>query len=76
MINDSLVQSLHSHLAGWGLRQFTSDETYFQWQRETLSPAEITALHRQDGAETWRILCRRGLVLRCHRPSEYPAGPL
>lgn len=47
MINDSLLQSLHSHLAGWDLRQFTSDETYFQWQRETLSPAEITALHRQ-----------------------------
>lgn len=46
MINDSLVQSLHSHLAGWGLRPFTSDETYFQWQRETLSPAEITALHQ------------------------------
>jgi len=47
MINDSLLQSLHSHLAGWDLRQFTSDETYFQWQRETLSPAEITTLHRQ-----------------------------
>ena len=47
MISDSLVQLLHSHLAGWGLRQFTSDEAYFQWQRETLSPAEITALHRQ-----------------------------
>ena len=47
MINDSLLQSLHSHLAGWGLRQFTSDEAYFQWQRETLSPAEIAALHRQ-----------------------------
>ena len=47
MTYDSLVQSLHSHLAWWGLRQFTSDETYFQWQRETLSPAEIAALHRQ-----------------------------
>ena len=47
MTNDVLLQSLHSHLAGWGLRQFTSDETYFQSQRETLSPAEITALHRQ-----------------------------
>ena len=47
MTNDSLLQSLHLHLAGWGLRQFTSDETYFQWQRETLAPAEITALHRQ-----------------------------
>jgi SAM-dependent methyltransferase len=47
MTNDSLLQSLHSHLAGWGLRRFTSDETYCQWQRETLSPAEITALHRE-----------------------------
>ena len=47
MTSDSLLQSLHLHLAGWGLRRFTSDETYFQWQRKTLSPAEITALHRQ-----------------------------
>src|SRR5256885_5913403 len=47
MINDALLQSLHLHLAGWGLRQFTSDEAYFQWQRETLSPADIAALHRQ-----------------------------
>lgn len=47
MINDSLLQSLHSHLAWWGLRLFTSDETYFQWQREILSLAEMTALHRQ-----------------------------
>ncbi|MGH7147761.1 MAG: class I SAM-dependent methyltransferase [Nitrospiraceae bacterium] len=47
MINDSLLQLLHSHLAGWGLRQFTSDETYFQWQRQTLSPVELTTLHRQ-----------------------------
>lgn len=49
MINDSLVQSLHSHLAAWGLRPFTSDATYFQWQRETLSPAEIIALHQSAG---------------------------
>jgi SAM-dependent methyltransferase len=47
MMNDSLLQSLHSHLAEWGLRQFTSDESYFQWQRETLSPSEITALHQR-----------------------------
>jgi SAM-dependent methyltransferase len=46
MISDILLQSLHSHLASWGLRQFTSDEAYFQWQRETLSPAEFTTLHR------------------------------
>jgi methyltransferase family protein len=47
MITDSLLQSLHSHLAWWGLRQFTSDEAYFQWQRETLSPADIATLHRR-----------------------------
>jgi len=41
------LHALEAHLAGWGLRQFTSDETYCQWQRETLSPAEITALHRE-----------------------------
>ena len=40
------LHALAAHLIGWGLRQFTSDETYFQWQREILSPAEITALHR------------------------------
>ncbi|HEV8328539.1 MAG TPA: class I SAM-dependent methyltransferase [Nitrospiraceae bacterium] len=47
MINDSLLQSLHSHLAWWGLRQFTSDESYFQWQQENLSSAELTTLHRE-----------------------------
>jgi SAM-dependent methyltransferase len=47
MINDSLLQSLHSHLVGWGLRQFTSDETYFQWQRQALSSVDLTTLHRQ-----------------------------
>ncbi|MEK7237199.1 MAG: class I SAM-dependent methyltransferase [Nitrospirota bacterium] len=47
MTNDSRLPSLHSHLAWWGLRQFTSDEAYFQWQREILSPEELTALHRQ-----------------------------
>lgn len=47
MINDLLLQSLHSHLAWWGLKRFTSDEAYFQWQRETLSPAEIAALLRE-----------------------------
>jgi len=41
------LHALEAHLAGWGLRQFTSDEAYFQWQREILSPDEVTALHRQ-----------------------------
>jgi SAM-dependent methyltransferase len=41
------LHELEDHLAWWGLKRFTSDEAYFQWQSETLSPAEITALHRQ-----------------------------
>jgi SAM-dependent methyltransferase len=40
-------QALEVHLARWGLRFFTSDEAYFQWQRESLFPAEIATLHRQ-----------------------------
>ena len=47
MINDSRVPSLHVHLAWWGLRRFTLDDAYFQWQREVLSPDEIASLHRQ-----------------------------
>ncbi|MDP1769832.1 MAG: class I SAM-dependent methyltransferase [Nitrospirota bacterium] len=46
MTNDSRLPSLHSQLAWWGLRQFTSDEAYFQWQRETLSSEDLTTLHR------------------------------
>ena len=45
MTTDSLRQSLLAHLASWGLKRFESDEAYFQWQRERLSPAEITQLH-------------------------------
>jgi SAM-dependent methyltransferase len=41
------LHALHAHLAWWGLRRFTSDEAYFQWQRETLSQAEIAALLRE-----------------------------
>ncbi|MDH4187348.1 MAG: methyltransferase domain-containing protein, partial [Nitrospira sp.] len=41
------THALDAHLAGWGLRSFTSDDAYFQWQRETLSPDEIATLHRQ-----------------------------
>ena len=40
------LRGLKAHLAWWGLRQFTLDEAYFRWQRETLSSAELTALHR------------------------------
>ena len=36
---------LEAHLADWGLRHFTSDEAYFDWQRRMLSPEEVAALH-------------------------------
>ncbi|HET7909492.1 MAG TPA: methyltransferase domain-containing protein [Nitrospira sp.] len=38
-------QDLEAHLEAWGLRQFTSDEAYFRWQRQALSTDELTALH-------------------------------
>jgi SAM-dependent methyltransferase len=41
------LHALEAHLAWWGLRQFTSEEVYFQWQRQTLSPVELATLHRQ-----------------------------
>ena len=40
------LHALEAHLAWWGLRQFTSDEAYFQWQRQTLPPVELATLHR------------------------------
>jgi hypothetical protein len=45
--------ALHDHLAQWGLRRFTNDEAYFRWQRQELSPADITALH--DRVEQKRL---------------------
>lgn len=47
MTNDSLLQSLRSHLAWWGLQRFTSDADYFAWQRKHLSPADLNQLHTQ-----------------------------
>ncbi|WP_455244120.1 class I SAM-dependent methyltransferase [Petrachloros mirabilis] len=37
--------ALHDHLARWGLKRFTSDKHYFEWQRQCLSPSELTDLH-------------------------------
>jgi len=47
MTNHSPLQSLYSHLAWWGLKRFTSDADYFAWQRNRLSPADLTQLSRQ-----------------------------
>ncbi len=46
--NDEIRATLHeleAHLASWGLRRFTSDDAYFQWQRTLLSPGELSSLH-------------------------------
>ena len=40
-----LQHALSDHLAQWGLRRFTSDEAYFQWQRQALSTDDLAALH-------------------------------
>jgi SAM-dependent methyltransferase len=42
-----LQEALHDHLAQWGLRLFSSDQAYARWQRQELSPDELSALHQQ-----------------------------
>lgn len=39
------LHELEAHLASWGLRRFTSDDAYFQWQRQVLSARELSSLH-------------------------------
>ncbi|MEE8493732.1 MAG: methyltransferase domain-containing protein [Nitrospirales bacterium] len=38
--------ALTTHLAWWGLRRFTSEAAYDQWQRDTLSPEHVAELNR------------------------------
>ncbi len=45
------AQALADHLAWWGLRRFTSDAAYFQWQREALSQHLLTELNRLVNAK-------------------------
>ncbi|ULA65366.1 MAG: Methyltransferase domain-containing protein [Nitrospira sp.] len=47
MPTDSLHDSLHAHLAHWGLRSFSSDADYFAWQRAALSAADLHQLAAQ-----------------------------
>jgi SAM-dependent methyltransferase len=47
MPTDSLQDSLHAHLAQWGLRSFSSDADYFAWQRAALSAADLNRLATQ-----------------------------
>jgi hypothetical protein len=45
MTGHRLQQSLHAHLAWWGIRHFTADRDYFLWQRQRLSADELNQLH-------------------------------
>ncbi len=47
MGQSSLQAALDDHLKRWGLRHFESDAAYFQWQRATLFPADLTSLTQQ-----------------------------
>ena len=40
-----MSDALAAHLAAWGLRPFTGDDAYFQWQRNTLSSRDLNELH-------------------------------
>ena len=42
----SLQARLVEHLAWWGLRHCESDQAYFQWQEQALSPDQLAQLHR------------------------------
>jgi len=44
MTRHSLQQSLYEHLATWGLRQFTTDHEYDAWQKQQLSPEDLSRL--------------------------------
>ncbi len=36
---------LESHLQSWGLKRFESETDYYQWQRDSLSPQQLSTLH-------------------------------
>jgi SAM-dependent methyltransferase len=47
MTHHLLQQSLHEHLAQWGLTRFTADREYFAWQQQQLSRADLNQLLAQ-----------------------------
>jgi len=42
----SWQEALTDHLTHWGLRHVTSDDEYFRWQRDRLSPLQLDELRR------------------------------
>jgi tRNA G46 methylase TrmB len=45
--SDEVRTALYEHLAQWGLKRFTTDRDYFAWQKQRLSPAELSQLTAQ-----------------------------
>jgi SAM-dependent methyltransferase len=45
--SDETRAALHEHLAWWGLKRFTIDREYFNWQQQQLSRADLNQLHSQ-----------------------------
>lgn len=44
--SDSLAKALTEHLKSWGLRRFSNETSYYQWQKEVLAEKEIAELNR------------------------------
>lgn len=47
MNSSVLLDQLHAHLAGWGLRHVVSDADYFAWQRASFSSDDLNQLNQQ-----------------------------
>lgn len=45
-LSHTLSTALAEHLSWWGLRRFTSDAPYFEWQRSILSVQDIADVNR------------------------------
>lgn len=43
---ESLAEELTQHLKSWGLRQFSDEASYYQWQNDVLAEQEIAELNR------------------------------
>jgi SAM-dependent methyltransferase len=46
-VSSAWQDAITRQLLDWGLRRFDSDHAYFEWQRQVLSPADLTDLHRR-----------------------------
>ena len=45
-VPESVIHELHVHLQSWGLRQFADESAYYQWQKDSLTPEQISKLNQ------------------------------